>query len=137
MKPEDDPDFQPGFRFSGFDATILIVGALTAIGVAIFWLPLAAVVVAFVVGHFFLFCNVFRIARAPELIWAAAFFGLATWAMLSTRPVFAWSLAFGLSLAIAAILIALETRKPSYHGVGWQRFNPGLKDWWNRVRSGN
>ena len=42
MKPEDDPDFQPGFRFSGFDATILIVGALTAIGVAIFWLPLAA-----------------------------------------------------------------------------------------------
>jgi hypothetical protein len=29
--------------------------------------------VAFVVGHFFLFCNVFRIGRKYELVWAALF----------------------------------------------------------------
>ena len=130
----EDSDFQPGFRFSRFDALILVAGALTAIGVA-FWNPLAGVVVAFVLGHFFLFCNVFRIARVPELIWAAIFFALATLAMFSDHPLRMWILAFGVSIGVAALLIALETRKPSYHGIGWRRFNPGLKDWWDRVRS--
>ncbi len=135
MNPEADPDFRPGFRFSKFDAAILIGGALVTVGAGFFLAPVAGLVVAFVLGHFFLFCNVFRIARGPELGWATVFFLAATGAMLSNRPVAAWSLAFGGSFLVAVALIALETRKPSYHGIGWQRFNPGLQDWWNRVRS--
>ena len=131
---EADSAFQPGFRFSRFDGLILVAGGSIAAGTAL-WLPLAGAVVAFVLGHFFLFCNVFRIARIPELIWATVFFGLATAAMCSTDPVRMWAIAFGASIALAAVLIALETRKPSYHGIGWRRFNPGLKDWWDRVRS--
>lgn len=136
VTPEkNEPEFRPGFRFSKFDGAVLGVGAVLAIGIVGFGQPLAAGVVAFVLGHFFLFCNVFRIARTPELIWAVAFFALATAAMLSDRPLFAWSLAFGLSIGIAAILITRETRQPHYHGIGWQRINPRLQDWWNQVRS--
>ena len=135
MKAKDaPPEFRPGFRFSRFDAIVLIVGVLIAIALA-FWNPLPALVVAFVLGHFFLFCNVFRIARLPELIWAGIFFGLACFALFSNAPVRGWTLTFGASAVAAAILIALETRKPSYHGIGWRRFNPGLKDEWNRIRS--
>jgi hypothetical protein len=28
-------------------------------------------------------------------------------------------------------VVIVEMRKPSYHGVGWQRINPGLPAWWD------
>jgi hypothetical protein len=57
-----------------------------------------AFAVAFVMGHFFLFCNVFRIRRKYELIWAVLFAvdmlaltGFARWSwtagMLAQLPV--------------------------------------------------
>ena len=27
-------------------------------------------------------------------------------------------------------------RKPSYHGIGWQRINPRLRAWWGSVKGG-
>jgi len=28
------------------------------------------------------------------------------------------------------ICVAVEMRKPSYHGVGWKWINPKLPEWW-------
>ena len=91
------------------------------------------VLIGFVVLHFFLFCNVFRIARRPELVWAGVFVLLAGLAIVFEMP--AWWMVFGGGLLLSAILIALETRKPGYHGVGWRRWNPGLEEWWRKQRN--
>ena len=61
-----------GFRFSATDAiALLILGAailgLYRVGSNLWWL------VAIVAGHFFLFCNIFRVVRRRELIWSALF----------------------------------------------------------------
>jgi len=95
-------------------------------------MPLAGFIVAFVVSHFFLFCNVFRIARAPELIWAACFVALSLLTMGTGRP--GWITAFVASLFLSAILVAVEIGKPFYHGVGWQKINPNLENWWRNSR---
>lgn len=122
-----EPEFAPGFRLSIVDAAILAAGAGFSIvlGGQVRW---AGLVVGFVVGHFFLFCNVFRISRRPEMIWAAVFTTLAGSTVFSGAP--GWVMTIVVSLLLSASLIALEMRKPSYHGVFWKRINPGLKEWW-------
>lgn len=121
--------FKPGFRLSWFDALILTGGitAACALGSLAWW---AGMIVAFVVGHFFLFCNVFRIARKPELIWAAVFTLLTGSTLLTQRP--GWTITFVASALVGAVLIAHATRQPSYHGIGWRRINPGLPQWWEQ-----
>ncbi len=119
--------FAPGFRLSAFDAVILAVGALAALAAATIHGGLAFVV-AFVVGHFFLFCNIVRLARPLELAWAALFIVLAAFTVVADRP--GWSVMAGVSLVATVVVVAVEMRKPSYHGVGWQWINPGLPAWW-------
>ena len=123
-----DSTFKPGFRISLFDVVMLIAGMIGAVvaGSQVWW---AGLVIGFVVGHFFLFCNVFRIARKPELIWAAVFVVLTSSTVLTQMP--GWTVTFILSFLVAVVLIYLETKKPHYHGIGWQRINPGLREWWN------
>ena len=109
------------------DIVILAVGAIAAASVSFLdrWLALA---IAFVVGHFFLFCNVLRMSRPPELIWASVFAGLvmlnAVFGALSWPPVFV------IASSLTIILAVLESRRPSYHGVMWRWLNPGLPQWW-------
>ncbi|MCE9608553.1 MAG: hypothetical protein K8U03_27015 [Planctomycetia bacterium] len=119
--------FQPGFRISVVDRLVIVVGAAAAIALwsIAWWLGF---IVAYVVMHFFLFCNIFRVARAPELVWSGLFIGL-TYGTL-TFGVPSWAITIGVSLAATALIVALEMRKPSYHGVLWQRINPGLPQWW-------
>jgi hypothetical protein len=31
---------------------------------------------------------------------------------------------------VTGIVVVVEMRKPSYHGVGWKWINPGLPAWW-------
>src|SRR6185503_16949754 len=83
---------------------------------------------AFVVLHFFLFCNVFRIARPLELAWAVVFVALAGATIVVDQP--GWIVTTAVSLVATVIVIALEMRKPSYHGIAWQKINPGLPQWW-------
>ena len=66
------PKFAPGFRLSVFDVMILTAGIGSAAGLGKEYWP-ASLIVLTVVGHFFLFCNVFRISRRPELLWAGVF----------------------------------------------------------------
>ena len=110
------------------DALVLIAGA---VGAAVLWTRLwqASVIVGFVVGHFFLFCNVFRIERKPELHWAALFVSITTINLLTGMP--GWPGTIGISMGASAGLILMEMQKPGYHGVGWRRINPGLPKWWD------
>jgi len=128
-----DREFKPGFRLSIVDVGVLLIGIPTIV-----WLsrdvPVVAFVVAFALGHFFLFCNVFRISRPPELIWAGVFTGLASATISSGTP--GWAITIALSLAVTVAVVLVEMRKPSYHGVGWKKINPGLIDWWKHQSDG-
>lgn len=124
--------FAPGFRCSVFDGVVLLS---TAIGAG--WLaatsPIAAIGLAFVVGHFFLFCNVFRIRRLPELVWAGVFTGLSAATILGEIP--GWPATFLLSGLATVVVLVIETRHPAYHGLFWQRINPGLPEYWREMMS--
>jgi hypothetical protein len=90
-------------------------------------------IIAFVVAHFFLFCNVVRMARPLELTCAAAFLALASATLLTEAP--GWPITTGLSLAVTLVVVVLQMRNPSYHGLGWQRINPELRAWWEASRA--
>lgn len=122
-----DRQFSPGFRLSTIDFLVLLVATAVSVEMGIMhdWI---GGVIAFVVCHFFLFCNIFRISRPLELVWAGVFLVLAVCSVLFARP--GWIATYGLSLVITVIVVAIEMRKPSYHGIWWQRINPGLREWW-------
>jgi hypothetical protein len=119
--------FQPGFRLSATDVGVLVVGAAASAYAATLdrWLGVA---VAFVVAHFFLFCNVLRMSRPLELTWATVFAALAAAAISLGTP--SWPVVFAVSSSVTAVVALIEARRPSYHGVGWQRVNPRLPEWW-------
>ena len=122
MKP-----FRPGLQISARDAVVLVVGGATAAFVARtdWWLGL---VVGFVVGHFFLFCNVFRIARRLELAWAALFLALAVGTAALGVP---GPLPTIVTCLVATLLVIIrDMRTPSYHGIAWRQLNPKLLLWW-------
>ena len=119
--------FNPGFRLSVFDCMIVLLGAVGT-GWAYQIEPAFGLVIAFTVGHFFLFCNVVRMARPRELAWALVFIALISASILTGIP--SWNQTFLASLATTCAVVALEMRSPSYHGILWQRINPNLKAWW-------
>jgi len=121
------PAFAPGFRFSRIDG-IVLVATVIAVPVLASQTGLWGLVVAFVVGHFFLFCNIVRMARPLELTWAAVFLALAGPTVAYDVP--GWAITAGVSLLTTIVLVLIEMRKPSYHGAGWRWVNPGLQKWW-------
>lgn len=103
-----------GFRLSPSDLIILILG----LGASIFgrdFLADYAVLPAFVVLHFFLFCNVFRIARNLELIWTAVFIVnfFVTTTLLGKPPLIAMAAQIPITIAV----IAREIMHLRYHGI--------------------
>ena len=121
------PVFAPGFRLSLLDVAVLLLGsiAVVALGNMTWWWGF---VVGFVLAHFLLFCNVFRIARSLELVWAGVFTALAGGTIAAEKP--GWIITAAASFAVTIIVVVLEMRKPSYHGIGWSRINPKLPSWW-------
>lgn len=126
--PDLREHFSPGFRLSTFDVLVLIAGTICAVifGLQTWWVGL---VVGFVVAHFFLFCNVFRMSRPLELIWASIFTVLAGLTISTDNP--GWGVTIAVSLCATFVLVVIEMRRPSYHGVGWKRINPRLPEWWD------
>jgi hypothetical protein len=122
------PKFQPGFRLSAIDVIVLVVGSAAAILLwqQTWWIEF---IIAFVIAHFFLFCNVFRISRPLELIWAAAFVVTAGATVATGFP--GWAAAIVGTLLATTVVLILGMRSPDYHGVLWQRINPNLPQWWN------
>jgi hypothetical protein len=124
-------DFKPGFRISKIDLLVLAIGVLLA-GYCYPYSKVVSLVICFVVGHFFLFCNVTRMSRVPELIWSSIFLCFAGFSVSTGHP--SWLITFSLSTSVTFILIFLEIRKPRYHGILWQILNPNLPDWFNETR---
>lgn len=121
--------FAPGFRIDAKDVVVLVIGAVSSTYVLRIDAFLA-LVIAFALGHFFLFCNVLRMARYLELIWATVFVLLcaSTIALGQPHPALAVS-----GVLLTTLLVSvLQLRSPSYHGIAWQRVNPGLVQWWER-----
>jgi hypothetical protein len=125
--------FRPGFRLSSTDIAVLAAGAVGAllVGRLEFWFGL---VIAFVVLHFFFFCNVFRMPRTLEFIWAALFLLLIGSTVTTQQP--GWTISFVLALIGAAVLVLFQMSRPSYHGVGWRYINPQLPQWWQARHPG-
>jgi hypothetical protein len=120
--------FAPGARLSILDVSVIILAAIASVAlgnVGWWW----GVGLAFVVLHFFLFCNVVRMARPLELVWAAIFTSLAAMTVTMSTPT--PLVTFGLSSLVTPIVVTIEMRKPSYHGIAWQTINPNLPNWWN------
>lgn len=118
--------FAPGFRLSFVDGFVLLggVAGIVILSMIVWWWGF---VPGFVLGHFFLFCNVVRMARPLELLWGGVFVALAGATIVLETP--CWLITALLSLVVTGIVVAVEMRKPSYHGVGWKWINPGLPAW--------
>ncbi len=121
--------FNPGFRLSVIDAMVIAGSCVSVIGL-IPITPKLSFVICYAVGHFFLFCNVFRISRIPELIWSGLFISLTGLNLLTEKPGWAWVVVSTLTVTI--IIITIEMKKKSYHGIFWKKINPALEQWWSK-----
>ncbi|PNY37976.1 hypothetical protein C2E31_05625 [Rhodopirellula baltica] len=103
-----------GFRFSSTDAFAIVVCLIATI-----WgrrtIGDLAWLFPFVLGHFFLFCNVFRVPRKPELVWAGCFLVIATGCLIAEASIL---YALWMVLPITAGILVYAIRLPSYHGIG-------------------
>jgi hypothetical protein len=115
-----------GFRFSKSDAAVLLIAALATALLAHHDVPLWWMVLL-VVGHFFLFCNVFRVRRSYELIWAALLLVNSACWLLQLHD--GWLAITLTQLPVTAAVILLELHSPSYHGILSERLNPRLRDY--------
>jgi hypothetical protein len=115
------------------DVMVLVIG-ISFFLVLIKTYPPISFVIAFTTGHFFLFCNVFRIARPLEFLWAGIFIALSGCTIFCGFP--NWPITIAISLCVTTAVIVCEMKKPSYHGFGWQQINPELKNWWDANHSG-
>lgn len=127
MRSDADPDFRPGSRFAATDAVVLLVGAGAA---AMAWRiePALGIAVLLPVAMFFVFCNVVRMVRRLELVWAFAYAVGCVFRIQCGWPTWPWLVAG--SLLLASVLVGLQLRRVDYHGIAWQRVNPSLPAWW-------
>src|SRR5262245_53454076 len=113
-----------GLRFSVVDGIVL---ALALVAAVLLWDfdPFLALLPAILLGHFFLFCNVFRIHRGLELVWAGLFLvnTCVWWLTCASVP---WLGVVGVQAPVTVLIIALEMRSPRYHGIFASRINPLL-----------
>ena len=114
-----------GLRFSWFDAgAIVMCGAATWLAWS--WLGSMALLFPVALGHFFLFCNVFRIYRKYEYIWAVVFvLNVLMWVTLAR---FDWRLILATQTPVTATVIILQMRSPWYHGIGARKINKRIDE---------
>lgn len=122
------PQRRAGFRFSPWDAVILLAGAaltwwLHAQQIPLWW------TVPMVLGHFFLFCNVFLVWRRLELAWAGVF--LLNVAAHVAADVQEWWPPVLWQAPVTLAVIAWQMRSPWYHGIFAQQINPRLEYYLN------
>ena len=110
----------PGFRFSASDAVAIVLAIVAAVTL---WGSLGAMSLLFpiVLGHFFLFCNVFRVRRSFEVAWALVFVvNVCAW-WLAGR--FNWWSVLSVQTPVTMLCLGLEICSERYHGVGYSRIN--------------
>lgn len=113
-----------GLRFSVTDGIAIVLCALATWSAWPF-LGEMAVVFPVVLGHFFLFCNVFRISRNLELLWSALFMcNVGIWAGLGS---FVWMKILLTQTPVTILFIALTVFGEDYHGIGYSMVPWGRK----------
>lgn len=108
-----------GFRFSLLDGVSLGIGLTATIGVWQFAGPLA-LGIPFLLGHFLLFCNTFRVGGERELLWAGTFVINAA-ACIQTEML---GLHLATQLLITAAILTSCLRSKTYYGVACEQINP-------------
>ena len=115
-----------GFRLSAIDTAVVFVAILSTIA---FWRSSNGIssIGLIVVLHFFLFCNVFRIPRLPELLWGGFYLAICT-AMLCLDQ---FTPLFNLACIAPITILVLfwSIRLPTYHGIFARLWNPKLDDY--------
>lgn len=120
-------EFKPGFRLSVVDTVFVIfVGTLAFVFLRDRPYLLALCLLAPL--QFFLFCNVFRVSRIPELVWTSLFVAI-TW--LSFRLDLPLWIPVAVAVMLGILIVGFEMTQKSYHGIFWERINPGLKSWFD------
>lgn len=102
-----------GFRMMWWDPiAMLLCGAAVWAG----WDVLGpwTLIAPYVLGTFFLFCNVFRVRRNAELVWAVSFLVNAV-AWLQVAPSLVGIVVT--QSVLTAVVIACEVRSPGYRGI--------------------
>lgn len=113
-----------GFRFFVTDAAAIGVFILAALGLRQMGSPLSWLL-TIVAGHFFLFCNVFRVRRSLELGWAVGFLlNAGAWLWFENLD---WLHVLASQLPVTVGFIVAELRSRQYHGIGARRINPALE----------
>ena len=113
-----------GFRVSWRDAVVMLA---VLIATYVMWRPLPrlSLLLPVVLGHFFLFCNVFRLRRTYELAWSGIFLvNVSLWLLLHE---YSWIAVVALQMPATVAVIALELRSSRYHGILWRRVNPNCR----------
>lgn len=117
-----------GFRVSALDGAILLLGAVLTIWLRDRSFPLWWIV-PMVLGHFFLFCNVFLVWRRLELAWAATFVANvmlhAESGIADALPNLLWQ------IPITVLVVGCQIRSPWYHGIAARWLNPRLDEYLN------
>ena len=75
----------------------------------------------------FLFCNVFRIPRKPELVWGGLFLIICLVAYL--LDAFSPIMLSALIAPVTLVTLIYAIRLPTYHGIFAKRLNPRLDDY--------
>jgi hypothetical protein len=124
------PEFQRtwGFRLSISDVVFMLL-AIPATWLAWPHIGAMAGIIPMAVGHFFLFCNVFRIIRWKELLWSGVFLvNVMAWTIFDECW---WPGILSVQLPLTAVLIISEMFTVRYHGIWARRMNPRLDDYLN------
>lgn len=115
-----------GARCSPADVVVLILAGGSALALARVQ-PDLALLIGFVTAHFFLFCNLIRLDRRSELIWAGVWvLNVAVWSLLGELR---WGYVFLSQTPLTVYLTVTALRRPTYHGLCARRLNPHLDDY--------
>ena len=106
-----------GFRLSGLDVAVIVLAIVLTFGTRP-WLAELSWLFVIVAGHFFLFCNVFRIHRWYELAWSGLFIiNVSTWYVMDALN---WLGVLLVQCPITLVLILMSFVQRDYHGVCWR-----------------
>lgn len=108
-----------GFRFSTMDMLIFSVGIFATIVLWNSWGPFA-LLVPYLLGHFFLFCNTFRVGGERTLIWVGTFLANAcVWSRTANIEI-----PLIIQAVVTTMLIVQCVFGKNYHGIACAQINP-------------
>lgn len=112
---------KPGFRISIVDIVFLVFSGIMTYILYPYLLSFIWII-PLVVGHFFLFCNVFRVRRNLELLWAIVFCGNI---IVHFYTHFSWKTVLAVQIPTTIIIVIAQILDANYRGIfyKWKKAN--------------